>query len=435
MNKKGFYKFFPTNDLVTGPDIIFFWVARMIIASLEFTGPEKQSLPDDELPDRIPFSNVYFTGIVRDLHGRKMSKSLGNSPDPIDLINKYGADGLRFGIMSIAAQGQDVHFSEDRVHQGRNFCNKLWNACRFRIISNDLPSDNTLPHILQRLNFNAFDADDHAILAALSQLLDDIQNDLQIYEFNLAIQHLYTFFWTHFCDWYLEVSKTKNQDLTAKNNRLAIQDLILRQLLLLLHPFIPFITEELWHELHFNKENESIQNTNPGSGTNLTNLLEDHNILLSSQAITEISHIRELVTKARALKAEFNLASKKDLHFYYNTTNDHHKIIKQHENKIKLLIGASSLQRKTLQNTPATLTPLGTLYLDLPNTIDTQAEHQRLSKELQKLNDLIHINQSKLQNESFTAKAPPPIIEGAKKQLADCKQKKEELLRLLQNLK
>ena len=138
MEKKAFDHFYPTSTLVTGPDIIFFWVARMIMAGLEFKGRSykaEQKIPDEEIPDRIPFRHVYFTGIIRDAEGRKMSKSLGNSPDPLDLIEKYGADGLRHGIMSIAPKGQDIRFSEERIEQGRNFCNKLWNVCRFRLLS------------------------------------------------------------------------------------------------------------------------------------------------------------------------------------------------------------------------------------------------------------------------------------------------------------
>lgn len=263
MNHKGFYKFYPTSDLVTGPDIIFFWVARMIIAGLEFTGPEKEKLEPDEIAQRIPFTNVYFTGIVRDMHGRKMSKSLGNSPDPIELIDKYGADGLRLGIISIAAQGQDIHFNEERVQYGRNFCNKLWNVCRFRMISGEIGDNSSIDQIIKRMNFEAFDADDHAILDALIKTLDNVNTDFESYEFNSVIQHLYNFFWGHFCDWYIEVSKTKHQAGAIRKDRLAIQDLVIREVLLMLHPFIPFITEELWHELGFGKANEFIQNTPP----------------------------------------------------------------------------------------------------------------------------------------------------------------------------
>lgn len=409
MNHHGFYKFYPTSDLVTGPDIIFFWVARMIMAGLEFTGPEKDKLEADELPDRIPFSNVYFTGIVRDMHGRKMSKSLGNSPDPIELIDKYGADGLRLGIISIAAQGQDIHFNEERVQYGRNFCNKLWNVCRFRMISGDMHDNSSIDIILKRMNFDAFDNDDHAILGALIKVIDDVKNDFELYEFNLAIQHLYNFFWGHFCDWYIEVSKTKHQDGALRKDRLAIQDLVIREVLLMLHPFIPFITEELWHELGFGKPGEFIHTPPPLQNENLIDHLDTYGITISEQAIDEIAKIRELVSKARSLKAEFQLASKRDLIFYYTCGHEEHQILKRNADKIKLLIGAAVFEKtKTLDNTPAIITPLGTLYLNIANTIDVDAERDRLNKEIVRLEKLIEIGQSKLKSTDFTNKAPPP---------------------------
>lgn len=433
MNHKGFYKFYPTSDLVTGPDIIFFWVARMIIAGLEFTGPEKEKLEPDEIAQRIPFTNVYFTGIVRDMHGRKMSKSLGNSPDPIELIDKYGADGLRLGIISIAAQGQDIHFNEERVQYGRNFCNKLWNVCRFRMISGEIGDNSSIDQIIKRMNFEAFDADDHAILDALIKTLDNVNTDFESYEFNSVIQHLYNFFWGHFCDWYIEVSKTKHQAGAIRKDRLAIQDLVIREVLLMLHPFIPFITEELWHELGFGKANEFIQNTPPPlKSQNLLDQLDTFGITISEQAVNEVEKVRELISKARALKAEFQLAAKKDLVFYYQCGHNEHRILTSHADKIKLLLGAAVFERtKNLENTPATITSLGTLYLNVTNAIDIDVERDRLSKEILKLEKLIEISQSKLKSESFMNKAPPPIIEGAKKQLQETQEKSAEMKRLL----
>ncbi len=436
MNYKGFYKFYPTSDLVTGPDIIFFWVARMIMAGLEFTGPSKDKLENDELLERIPFSNVYFTGIVRDIHGRKMSKSLGNSPDPVELMEKYGADGLRLGIMSIAAQGQDIHFSEERVQFGRNFCNKLWNVCRFRIISGEMHDNTNLDTIMKRLNFEAFDADDHAIIGALLKTIDDVNNNFELYEFNLVIQNIYNFFWGHFCDWYIEVSKTKHQDCSLRKDRLAIQDLVMRQVLLMLHPFIPFITEELWHELGYGKPEEFIQNTSPfQKAEELEDLLDTHGITISQQAIDEITKIREFVSKTRGLKAEFNLAAKKDLNFYYKANHDENIILEQNLDKLKLLLGAATFERiKSMENTPAVVTLLGTLYLNISNEIDVEAQRDKLNKELVKLEKLIEIGESKLKDGTFTSKAPPHIIEGAKKQLEETQQKYNEVKQLLSAL-
>ncbi|HTB79327.1 MAG TPA: valine--tRNA ligase, partial [Opitutaceae bacterium] len=221
MKKAGFDYFYPTTTLVTGPDIIFFWVARMIMAGLEFIRP------GEPLVRRIPFKNVYFTGIIRDAQGRKMSKSLGNSPDPLDLIDKYGADGLRFGIISIAPQGQDIRFQEDRIEGGKNFCNKLWNASRFRQMSGPMGDNSSVKAIVSRLEPAKFDADDETILEKLVVLTGDVAASFQRFEFAEATQKLYAFFWSDFCDWYVEVSKSKLQSPETKANCLAVQDLVL----------------------------------------------------------------------------------------------------------------------------------------------------------------------------------------------------------------
>ncbi len=192
MEKAGYDYFYPTTTLVTGPDIIFFWVARMIMAGLEFTHP------GEPLERRIPFKNVYFTGIIRDQQGRKMSKSLGNSPDPLDLIAKYGADGLRFGIVSIAPQGQDIRFQEDRIEGGKNFCNKLWNACRFRQMSGEMGDNSSTAAILQRIDATKFDADDHAILTRLLSTTREVDRCFTEFEFSAAVQALYGFFLERF---------------------------------------------------------------------------------------------------------------------------------------------------------------------------------------------------------------------------------------------
>ena len=207
MKEKGMDYFYPTSDLVTGPDIIFFWVARMIMAGLEF-------LPGT-MSGRIPFKNVYFTGIIRDMQGRKMSKSLGNSPDPLDIIARYGADGLRFGVMNCAPQGQDILFSEERVELGRNFCNKLWNACRFRQMSGEIADNSSLKAIIGRIDVNVLAADDHAILNNLVKCSEQVSKDYQAYQFNSITQNMYSFFWNDFCGWYLEVSKSRLSDEKA----------------------------------------------------------------------------------------------------------------------------------------------------------------------------------------------------------------------------
>src|SRR6185436_7147101 len=204
-------KFYPTSVLVTGPDIIFFWVARMIIAGLEFK-PGKSERDEDN----IPFRDGFLTGIIRDKRGRKMAKSLGNSPDPLDLIAKYGADGLRFGLLQIAPLGQDVKFDEDRVEAGKNFCNKLWNACRFRQMNGPMSDNRSLEGILARVEPARMDDDDHALLGALVETMATLERSFADFEFATATQRLYAFFWNDFCDWYVEVAKSRVQDPAAQ---------------------------------------------------------------------------------------------------------------------------------------------------------------------------------------------------------------------------
>ncbi|MGY8714074.1 MAG: valine--tRNA ligase, partial [Verrucomicrobiia bacterium] len=343
MEKKGLEYFYPTSALVTGPDIIFFWVARMIMAGLEFNGrsykPE-QSIPDSEIPKRIPFKDVYFTGIIRDEEGRKMSKSLGNSPDPLDLIAKYGADGLRHGIMSIAPKGQDIRFSEERIEQGRNFCNKLWNVSRFRLMSAPLEDNTMVKLIVLRIQNDLVNEDDQAILLRLVETLDQVEKLYKEYEFNAVLQTIYRFFWNDFCDWYIEASKSRIQDSSSKDTCLAIQDICLRHILLLLHPVTPFITEELWTLLGFSDGN-SIQQVSPGTGAELLEKLEIGGLQLDPNVLDEMQNIRELVTSMRSLKADRNLSNNRNVAFSFLADDTKAEVLGRHTKSILVTVGAS----------------------------------------------------------------------------------------------
>lgn len=422
----------PTSLLVTGPDIIFFWVARMIMAGLEFM-------------DEIPFQAVYFTGLIRDEKGRKMSKSLGNSPDALELISRFGADGLRLGLLMIAPKGQDILFSEERVQQGRNFCNKLWNACRFRQGSADKlgftgqKSEGSLETIIAQLDKEVFDADDHAILGRLCLTLDRVDDLMSRYELTAACQELYVFFWTDFCDWYVEVSKAKLEDKTLVGNCFAIQDICLRQVLLMLHPIIPFITEQLWHDLGFadksKGEIDSIENYGPGTGVELRKQLSGNGIELDENAIATIDAIREFVSQARAQKAQYNLAVKKDSIFYLEASEAGTKTLNANKDKLLKLVGAQEIELKSgVEDAPAVVTPLGTLYLDLASAVDPEAEKARLNKELIKLDKAIGGAEKKLANENYTSKAPAEVVAGVRETLEGNIQKKAELERLLKGL-
>ena len=422
--------FYPTSTLVTGPDIIFFWVARMIMAGLEFMRPGAP------IEQRIPFNNVYFTGIIRDQQGRKMSKSLGNSPDPLDLIDKYGADGLRFGIISIAPQGQDLRFQEDRIESGKNFCNKLWNASRFRQMSGPAGDNSSLAAILARLVPAQFDADDHAILGRLFATTAEVERCFREFEFSAAVQALYGFFWNDFCDWYVEVSKAKLQNESTKLNCLALQDLILRQTVLLLHPFTPFITEELWHNLGYGADGSYIQNTRLETAAELTAQLAQAGVTLDQAAIDSVERLKAVVAQTRALKAEHNLASRRDVKLFATASDADWAILSANLAKILRLCAAAEFTRRdSVEGAPAAVTPLGTIYLDLASTVDAGAEKIRLAKELEKLAQHIAGTEARLSNPTFVGKAPPAVIEGAKKQLAELQAKRTELSRLLAALR
>ncbi len=429
MREQGLATFYPTSTLVTGPDIIFFWVARMIMAGLEFVDEATTSNPKfKEFAQRIPFKHVYFTGIIRDAQGRKMSKSLGNSPDPLDLIDKYGADGLRFGVISIAPQGQDIRFQEDRIEAGRNFCNKLWNASRFRQMSGPMADNSTLDAILARLEPAKFDADDHAILLGLQRLEADLVDAFAKFEFSGAVQRLYTFFWSDFCDWYVEVSKSKLQDESLKANCLAIQDLVLRQVLLLLNPFTPFITEELWHGLGYGAEGTFIQDQSPDFAKVFVSRIGE----LDAAAATQVDQLKGTSTQVRALKSECNLASKRDVKLSLIATDAQWAVVSGNLAGFSRLVGAAEIIRVDQSKAgPSVVTPLGTFTLGLASQVDPVAEKQRLTKELEKVRGHIAGTEARLANPAFAGKAPPAVIDGARKQLADLRDKAAEIERLI----
>ncbi len=424
--KQGLDYFYPTRALVTGPDIIFFWVARMIMAGLQFMRP------GEPVERRIPFRDVYYTGIIRDIQGRKMSKSLGNSPDPIDLIDRYGADGLRLGIMLIAPKGQDIRFSEDRVETGRHFCNKLWNACRYRQMSGDMRDNRSLEAVASRIGPDALDDDDHFILLRLLETTEAVNRALDRYEFTGAAQRLYTFFWTDFCDWYLEVSKTRSRDPGVRETGLALQDFVIRQLLLLLHPYIPFITEELWHDLGYGTDTDFIQNAHTPDAGELKRALEAAGVSPDRAAEQNTVNLQEFVTRSRALKADYNLANRKDLSFFVQADKGARGQIEASLGKLKALIGAAGISFAAAgDGAPGVVTRLGTIQLDLSGAVDVEAEKERLGRELAKLDKQVAVGEGKLRNEKFVSKAPPEIVEGARRQLDELKDKKAEVEKLL----
>ncbi|WP_221030058.1 valine--tRNA ligase [Actomonas aquatica] len=427
--ESAFEQFYPTTTLATGADIIFFWVARMIMAGLEF------ARPGAPIEERIPFKHVYFNGIVRDKQGRKMSKTLGNSPDPLDLIKTYGADGTRFGLLQIAPLGQDVKFDETRIEGGKNFCNKLWNACRFRTMSGEMSDNRSLGAILARLDSTQMDEDDHAILAALLDTMRTLEKSFVEFEFATATQKLYSFFWNDFCDWYVEVAKTRVQDPAAKDHALAVQDLVIRQFLLLFEPFAPFISEELWHQLGYGAEDSFVQSNRLESADELAEALTAHGATVDAAASKLVEQLKQFTSQARQLKADQAVAQKRDVTFHLLADDAGWNAIEPHLAKLVRMVGAEGIARTSEEpSLPAIVSPFGTLYLDTGVQVDPEAERARLTKELGQIQKHIQGTEGRLANEAFVSKAPPAVIDGARKQLADLQAKAAEVERLLKAL-
>ena len=385
-------KFYPTSVLVTAPDIIFFWVARMIIAGLEFK-PGKSERDEDN----IPFRDVYFTGLIRDRQGRKMSKSLGNSPDPLDLIDKYGADGLRFGLMRIAPSGQDIRFDEKQIEEGRNFATKLWNATRFRQMHGPSASEPKISNEL--LSIYAVE-----VLARLNETIGSLDAAYREYRFNEVAQGLYDFFWSDYCDWFVEAAKTDifSDDEAKKKSALAVMDFVLSAFLRVLHPFMPHITEELWSLLGFGKE--SIQFAAPPEKV----ALEGADLAKKRKLV---SAIYEAVQAGRNLRAEGKIPSSKKTRFVLRTSDE---TIVPEVATIARLLNAEEVNLvenyKAQPGIPVAMTALGELYLVIVGA-DKEAEGHRLNKEIAKLEDELRTVESKLENKSFVDRAPAAVVE------------------------
>jgi valyl-tRNA synthetase len=403
-------KFYPTTDLVTGPDILFFWVARMIMAGFEFTGEK-------------PFSNVFFTGLIRDVQGRKMSKSLGNSPDPLDLIAKYGADGLRFGLMRIAPHGADIRYDEKQIEEGRNFANKVWNAARFRQM-HGAPLPDADPEGLV-LSSYAID-----LLAKLDELIVKIAAAYENYRFNEVAQALYDFFWSDYCDWFVEAAKSDifSEDPARKASVLAVMDYVLNRVLRLLHPFMPHITAELWERLGCMAPNHAGGShllfaavPEPSRFANLSH----EKVRVARERVRAIYHS---VRAARNLRAEYRVPSSRKVRFVLKAEPG------WAEAELPTFARLTNAESVTLdplfeakRGVPRVLTELGELYLPLEGLIDIAAEQERLKKELAKVEAELATVRRKLSADSFVNHAPAAVVEEHRKRQRDWEEKLTQL--------
>jgi valyl-tRNA synthetase len=405
-------KFYPTTDLVTGPDIIFFWVARMIMAGYEFTGTQ-------------PFANVFFTGLIRDGQGQKMSKTLGNSPDPLDLIAKYGADGLRFGLMRIAPQGQDIRFDEKQIEEGRNFANKLWNAARFRQMHGPSAPEPSLGG----LKLSPYSAD---ILARLDALTKQVAEGYTAYRFNEIAGALYEFFWSHYCDWYVEAAKTEifAEQPEAKNSALMVMDYVLSHLLRLLHPFMPHITEELWERLGFAGPNHGTGNLIMFASFPTDAALPESEVIATVQAIVAVVYAS--TGAARNLRAEFRVPSSKKVSFILKPAvtwaADQIPVLARLINAEEVSIEPAYVAGPAV---PRVLTPMGELYMPLDGVVDTAAEVDRLKKEIAKVEVELATVRKKLANENFVANAPAAVVQEHRDRESSWAEKLAQLTKML----
>jgi len=360
-------KFYPTSDLVTGPDIIFLWVARMIMAGYEYM-------------DEKPFSNVYFHGIIRDAHGVKMKKSLGNSPDPLDLIAKYGADGLRFGLMLIAPQGQDVLFDEKRCEIGRNFMNKLWNAARFiQLQKAQRGSAGASP--------SQHSAHDLKVLFEMNRAIDAVSNALDEYRFNEAAKDLYEFVWGDFCDWYIEASKV------APN--VVVLEEVLRNILRLLHPFAPFITEELWTGMGGTGSIMFAPWPTPRAITGAT-----------TELASKVEELYEVVVAGRQLRNDYGIEPKKKITFAIKPDNEG-AFFQKEIGFLKQLLNADEIKVDPTYTpdglAPSLVVKAATIFM--VGAVNAEAERQRLEKQLVDIEKQLSSTDAKLANESFVSRA------------------------------
>ena len=378
--------YYPTSDLVTGPDIIFFWVARMIMAGYEYTG-------------KMPFRNVYFTGIVRDKLGRKMSKSLGNSPDPLDLIDKFGADGVRMGMMLSAPAGNDILFDESLCEQGRNFCNKIWNA--FRLVQGWEVSDTLAQPDTSRLATEWFGAQLRKSAAEMADLFSK-------YRLSEALMEVYRLFWDEFSSWYLEMVKPAYQQPIDRITYAATIGFF-NDLLHLLHPFMPFISEELWQHIEERKEGESIM-VSP----------QDIAAPRSEDAalIADIERVKAIVTGVRAARAQKNISPREALPLTIVGDND----LSAYDALVKKMAAINEITTATEANGAGYSTFLvGTTQyaLYLGDVVDLEAEKEAARAELDHLRKFLKGIQGKLANERFVSGAPESVVAMERKKEAD----------------
>ena len=399
--------YYPTNTLVTGYDIIPFWVMRMMFSGLEQTG-------------RVPFDTVLIHGLVRDAQGRKMSKSLGNGIDPLEVIDQYGADALRFTLATGNSPGNDMRFSDTRVEASRNFANKIWNAARFILMN--LSDDEPAPHIPENLAL-----EDKWILSRFNALAMGVTDALEKYELGMAVQKLYDFIWDVFCDWYIEIAKIRlnGSDEAAKQTVKAVLVYVMSNTLKLLHPFMPFITEEIWQAL-----------PHTGESIMIAEWVKADDALRFSAEEEEMERIMSAIKAVRNRRAEMNVAPSKKAKIFIETayadTFEKGKVF------FERLASASEVEVGAkfddMDDAVSIITESARMYIPMAELVDFQAEIARLQKEKAGVEKELAMVNGKLSNENFVSKAPAAVVEGQRQSKARLEEKLALLDESLQNL-
>ena len=387
--------YFPTDTLVTGYDIIFFWVARMIFSSCEQMG-------------KAPFNTVLIHGLVRDAQGRKMSKSLGNGIDPLEIIDKYGADALRFTLATGNSPGNDMRFSDEKVEASRNFANKLWNAARFVLMN--LDENEPAPHIPENLAL-----EDKWILSKFNTLVKDVTDNLDKFELGLAVQKLYDFIWDILCDWYIELCKIRlnSDDEEAKSTAKAVLVYVMSNTLKLLHPFMPFITEEIWQTL-----------PHDGDTIMLSPWCKYDEKLAFKSEEEQMESIMTAIKAVRNRRAEMNVAPSKKAEVFIETAKP--EIFEAGTTFFKRLASASDVKIANsfdIDGTVSIVTADATIKLPLAELVDFEAERARLNKELAAAEKDLAFTNNKLNNQGFMSKAPEKVINEIKEKAAKYNEK------------
>ena len=382
--------YYPTSTLVTGYDIIFFWVARMIFSALEYTG-------------KAPFNTVLFHGLVRDAQGRKMSKSLGNGIDPLEIIDKYGADALRFALSTGNSPGNDMRFSDEKVESSRNFANKIWNAARFVLMN--LPENEPAPHLPE-----ALETEDKWVLSKYNTLVKSVTDNLDRFELGIAVQKLYDFIWDILCDWYIELVKVRlrEEGETAANAR-AVLVYVMSNTLKLLHPFMPFITEEIWQTLPH--EGESIM---------ISAWPEYDPALDFSADETEMERVMDAIRAIRNRRAQMNVPPSKKAKVIVETT--YQDTFANGAKYMQRLAFASEVEVCAQAQAPAGAVSIVTadakIFIPLDQLVDLKAELARLNKERDAAVKQAENIKAKLANENFVSRAPEHVVQTQRDNLA-----------------